>query len=256
MKRFILCLLVLWASSYQPAAVEAKQTAKVQKPGPLRWANRQLKGLDHKMGDFYHDELEREEFVGELGDAILNYMMMCRRRSDLTTVFRKSCRDAHGGCEDRIRHFAQYIVNAADKYDLNPWMLAAMGYNESRFNPFAVGPNVGSKGAWQLHPRSKRGRTSKFVKSSWYRRKCKRIPGNCQEEIVHKAADHMVSSIRYCGNLAGGLSMYNTGRCAIRRRYIKNTARTWNDLQMKFGEKEVQWCDRLGRKNRKRNGSK
>lgn len=219
-----------------------------------RWEKRALRGLDHQQLE-YHNEQEREQLKLEMVDSVLNYLRFCKRRGDLKEMHIRSCRTATpGGCKDRIEHFVGYILNAADAYDLNPWLLAAMAYNESRFNPFAEGPTVSSRGILQINPKTKRGKKSPFarngIKGKRFRAKCKHIPGNCQEEIVFKAADHMASSIRYCGNLSLGLSMYNTGRCKLRKTYVKNTAKAWRALQFNDGQKKVPWCGHVQRKNK------
>lgn len=242
-----LCLLLLamlfLAVAAAPLSVEAKQT----KNNP--WVQRQLDGLDHRMPELYHDDHERGQFKSGFVATILNHLVICKRRLDRKRVLLRSCRTAHGGCENRIDQFADYILNASDEYDLNPWMLAAMAYNESRFNPFAEGPAVQSRGILQLNPKTKRGRVSPFAKNGRraqrFRAKCKKIPGNCQEEIVFKAADHITSSIKLCGgSLALGLSNYNTGRCELRRKYIKNTTRVWRSMQYDGQPEKVRWCGR------------
>lgn len=217
----------------------------VEAQNHMKWADRQLEGLDHQTPE-YHDEFEYHNIKEDLTDAILNSLVLCQQRNTGKCVRLKSCRTAVGGCAQRIWLFAGYIIDAATEYNLNPWMLAAMAYNESRFNPFAVGPikgTIGSMGILQLHPKSKRGRKSLFIRNRNYRNRCKHIPGNCQEEIVFKGADHVASAIKKCdGSLALGLSMYNTGRCEIRRRYIRNTSRAWRTLQFNNGEKDIPWC--------------
>lgn len=188
------------------------------------YAERQVAGLDHN----YPVDVPSVE---RLKKAIMGNLCHCRRNNDGKAVMLKSCTKAHGGCEARIEAFTNYMLDAAEQYNLNPWLLAAVAYNESRFNPFAVGP-VGERGIFQLHPRSKRGRKAKFVKRAWYRKRCIKEIGNCQEDIVFMAADHLRSAIDKCdGSLVGGLSMYNTGRCEPRNKYVRNTARSWKLLE-------------------------
>lgn len=242
----LVLLLLAFAGSINASPAEAQKRKSW-------WEERQLEGLTFRAEGYelYHNALEREQFKETMTQAILNHMAFCKRRMDDVVVKIRSCRKAYGGCEARIRHFVGYILDASDEYNVNPWLLAAMSYNESRFNPFAVGPTAKSKGILQLNPRTKRGKRSKFVQNKRFRDRCKRVPGNCQREIVFKAADHIDSAVRYCGSLTGGLSMYNSGRCGIIRQYIRNTSRAWRSLQMNNGEKEVHWCDRP-KKNKRR----
>lgn len=231
-KSNLICFLLAFVMLLASLTAEAK---------PLTWEQRQLEGLD------YHFPSEMKDDLGALKEAmtssILNYIMLCKQNLTKERVILRSCRTAFGGCEERISHLVDYFISSGQKYDLNPWLLAGMSYNESRFNPFAVGPTVASKGILQLNPKSKRGRKSKFIRNARFREKCKSIIGNCQEDIVDKAGDHIVSAIKKCdGSFAKGLSMYNTGRCEIRRRYIKNTAKAWRDLQYNNGMKKLSYC--------------
>lgn len=212
------------------------------KADSLTWEERQLKGLNFHFPTEALNDIKA--FKEQMKTSILNYVTLCKRNLDKERVTLKSCRTAApGGCEQRISYFVDYFVKVGELYDLNPWLFAAMAYNESRFNPFAVGPTVASKGILQLNPKSRRGKKSKFVRSAWFREKCRNIPGNCQEEIVFKAADHIASAMYKCeGSFAKALSMYNTGRCEIRHRYIKNTAKAWRDLQYNNGMRKLPYC--------------
>lgn len=188
------------------------------------YAEKQVAGLNHNYPD-------NAPAAKRLKKAILGNLCHCRRNADGKLVVLKSCTKAHGGCESRIEAFVNYILDAARQYNLNPWLLAAVAYNESRFNPFVVGP-VGERGIFQLHPRSKRGRKAKFVNRALYRKRCVKEIGNCQKNIVFMGADHLRSAIDKCGgDLAAGLSMYNTGRCELRNKYVRNTARSWRLLE-------------------------
>jgi len=248
---FALCFVIALVTS---APAEAQTSNK-------RWERRTLKGLEFRTPgvELYHNETERVQFQQEMTDVILNYIIFCQRRGDKKIMMIRSCRIAHGGCEERIKLFVGYILDASDAYNINPWLLAAMAFNESRFNPFAEGPTVSSRGILQINPRTKRGRASAFVRNGRraerFRKKCKTIPGNCQREIVFFAADHIDSAVRRCGSVAAGLSMYNTGRCDVRRKYVTNTARVWRDLQLNNGEKQIVMCDRVGKKKKRRRRS-
>jgi len=188
--------------------------------------------------DFPHDKiLLKDQMVA----AVLRQLTFCKRRLDGHSVLLGSC--ARHDCENRINLFVGYIIEAGEKYNLNPWMLAAMAYNESRFNPFAVGI-VHERGIFQMNPASKRGKKTRFVQDAVYRRSCKNIPGNCQEDLVNLAAEHIRSAIDKCGgSWVGGLSMYNGGTCGIRAKYVYKTRKVWKALEKESSPK-LPWCDR------------
>lgn len=129
------------------------------------------------------------------------------------------CRRASEGCDARLLEFAQYLKDAGDRYDLDPWLLAAMAFRESGLNPFAVGA-VGEVGILQLHPKNPRSKGVRFVRDAWYRQRCKKELGACQREVVERAAQLLARSLEKCGgNLESALGMYNSGKCRAKTRY-------------------------------------
>jgi hypothetical protein len=181
----------------------------------------------------------------QMVDSIIKSLSICRSKSTKEFFVRESCRKAIGGCDQRISLIVDYILIAAEKNNLNPWLLASVAYNESRFNPFVKG-QCGEYGIFQLNPKSKRGKLSRFVQDARYRRLCRQEQGNCQQEIVDFAADQLRSSIDKCnGSLVGGLSMYNGGTCKpTRKKYVYNTKKIWKTLlnQQEAIDKSIPWC--------------
>jgi len=210
-------------------------------------------GLDWRMPELYHDDWGRNRFKEEMVESIMAHLVFCKRRKDDKVLHLRSCRTAHGGCQERIETLTGYILDTAERYDLNPWLMAGVAFNESRFNPFAVGPTVGSRGIFQINPKTRRGRRIKFIRNERYRKRCKRTPGNCQQEIVNAGGAMLRGFIKKCGGLAAGLSMYNAGRCDLRRKYIKNTTAAWKSLMHYDRNDYAPWCNSK-RKNMKNVG--
>lgn len=150
-------------------------------------------------------------------NAILQRLTL-RIDSDGNPLYAGSCRrDAHG-CEARIAAIVDYIVHESYVQGVDPWLVAAQIWKESRFYPFARG-GVGERGVMQLHPRNRRFRDVLFVHSRPHRTRCRRVVGNCQQEVIREGVHLLRESIDHCGNEWRGLTMYNTGSCTFRNRY-------------------------------------
>lgn len=131
------------------------------------------------------------------------------------------CRHAPEGCEQRLAKFAEYLANSGTKNGVDPWILTAMAFRESGFNPFAMG-SLGELGILQLHPGNPRSKHVRFIHDQWYRQRCKKEIGACQEEVVERAAQLLAKSVEQCGgDLKDALGSYNTGRCGGNSRYAK-----------------------------------
>ena len=129
------------------------------------------------------------------------------------------CRQAAEGCDRRLLEFSHYLIDAGERYGIDPWLLAAMAFRESGMNPFAVGL-VGERGILQLHPKNPRTKTVRFVKDEWYRQRCRKEAGACQREVVDRAAEILARSLDICGgDLKQALGMYNSGKCGGNARY-------------------------------------
>lgn len=132
-------------------------------------------------------------------------------RSDSRVIYVRHCRDAPGGCRERMGEFARMMGDAASESELDPFLLGAMAVRESGMNPLAAGP-AGERGIVQLHPRGPAGRVS-FVRSEAHRARCARQPGVCQDEVLRAGARLLARSIQRCGSVRAALGAYNSGTC-------------------------------------------
>jgi hypothetical protein len=131
------------------------------------------------------------------------------------------CRHAPEGCETRLSTFAQYLVEAGTRHGIDPWLMAAMAFKESGFNPFALG-SLGELGILQINPGRRDAKTVRFIRDEWYRRRCRKEAGACQREVVDHAAQVLSRSIERCErDVKDALGLYNTGRCGGNDRYAK-----------------------------------
>jgi hypothetical protein len=140
------------------------------------------------------------------------------------------CRHAPEGCEERLSTFAQYLVEAGSRHKVDPWLLAAMAFKESGFNPFALG-SLGELGILQINPGRRDAKTVRFIRDEWYRKRCRREPGACQREVVDHAAQLISRSIERCErDVKDALGLYNTGRCGGNDRYAKRILQERDEL--------------------------
>ena len=137
------------------------------------------------------------------------------------TIPASHCRHAPGGCDRRLSAFAEYLSSAANRYRQDPWLLTAMAFKESGMNPFALG-SQGEMGILQINPERRDAREVRFMQDQWYRNRCRKEPGACQQEIVDHAAQVLSRSFEHCGtDVMDALGAYNTGRCGGNDRYAK-----------------------------------
>lgn len=134
-------------------------------------------------------------------------------RSERRVIYVRHCRDATGGCRERVTTFAHLISEASSENELDPFLLAAVAVRESGMNPQAAGA-AGERGIVQLHPRGS-GSRIRYVQSEAYRRRCEREPDVCQDEVLDAGARLLASSIRRCGGVREGLGAYNRGECGV-----------------------------------------
>lgn len=166
-------------------------------------------------------QLERKATVDMLRVAIEARIAVGFDRRSGLTVPAAHCRHAKEGCDGRLREFALYIVDAGDEHGVDPWLMAAMAFRESGFNPFALG-SVGEAGILQLHPGNPRAKHVRFLSDPHYRKRCQQSAGACQREVVDHAAQVLKRSLDLCGgDLRDALGAYNTGRCGGNDRYAK-----------------------------------
>ena len=125
--------------------------------------------------------------------------------------------DYYFSCEDRIRSIVEMVVRESKILHVDPWVIAAQVWHETRYNPFAVS-HLGTRGVMQLHPRNSRFNHVRFLHGSdHFRRQCKRQIGYCQEPVVHEGVLLMRHSMLRCSDSTyQALTMYNSGRCHMR----------------------------------------
>lgn len=160
-----------------------------------------------------------------LQEAMRSRLTIHVQRRTGRRVATQHCRRAAEGCDNRLAEFARYLIDAAEQYGLDPWLLTAMAYRESGLNPFAVGTH-GEKGILQLHPKNRRAQDVRFVQDERYRARCQHQAGACQREVVERAAFILASSLQKCdSNVEHALGMYNSGRCGGSRSYARRVLR-------------------------------
>ncbi len=131
------------------------------------------------------------------------------------------CRRAPGGCESRVSALVDAFEASGKAYGLDPFLLAAVAWEESRLNPGAQGPGR-ECGVMQLHPARRDTRAIRFCVSEATRKHClAKRPDACQAEVIAAGAAILRRSIDYCqGDVMGGLWRYHTGqRRCIESRY-------------------------------------
>lgn len=145
-----------------------------------------------------------------------------------------ACRRAPGGCEARVGALVDYIVDAAYTYEVSPYVLAAMAWSETRFNPWAQG-GVGEIGMFQIHPKNRQNLrfTRKGGAGERYRKACAKEVGACQYEVAQYAASRIATYTDKCGSTDRALSAYNTGKCGSETgaKYARRILRMAGDLE-------------------------
>ena len=145
------------------------------------------------------------------------------------------CRHAPGGCEERLKAFAEYLASSGQRFGLDPWLMGAMAIKESGMNPFALG-SLGEMGILQINPGRRDAKEVRFIRDKWYRTRCRKEPGACQQEVVEHAAQVLQRSLARCnGDLVDALGAYNTGRCGGNLRYAKRVLTERGELMRAVG---------------------
>jgi len=161
------------------------------------------------------------EITYQLGQAMRSRISVSYNQRSGKTIPAYHCRHAPEGCESRLSTFAQYLVEAGRQYGVDPWLMAAMAFRESGFNPFALG-SLGELGILQINPERRDAVQVRFIRDEWYRKRCRKQPGACQREVIHHAAQLLSRAVEKCErDVKDALGMYNTGRCGGNDRYAK-----------------------------------
>lgn len=135
---------------------------------------------------------------------------MTRRIWKGKRLYLHHCRDALEGCEDRIQIFAGYFREAGKAHGVDPLLLVAIAYHESRFVPAAHG-GVGEWGIMQIHP--KHELAPRFVTDPKYRAACFKQRGACQYEVVQAGAAIVARRLAKCGgSVRCAVRDYNSGK--------------------------------------------
>lgn len=173
-----------------------------------------------------HEELGNRIEHAKLSRAMSESLIVpsSRRRKPYHWGF---CHKAPGGCRARLNAFAQDFINAGRTYQLPVWLLAAMAYKESRFNPAANG-RAREFGILQILPNYRKG-VPFFLDPEG----CLLRVGACQSEVIDRAAFILRNSLEKCGSLSGALSRYNSGRCESEAgaKYARHVARCLRMLE-------------------------
>jgi hypothetical protein len=123
---------------------------------------------------------------------------------DGSAVYAQHFRDAPGGPEQRAEELAQAFLFAQEVYSVDAYLLAALAFSESSFNPGAVG-KVGEFSILQLHPRSRWGRAARL--------RCRGEESLCERAAVLEAARLLALGEKQCGAETRAIGFYRTGRC-------------------------------------------
>ena len=170
-----------------------------------------------------------------LHGAMLTRVAVSLNKRTGRTIPAFHCRHAAEGCEQRLERFARYLVSAGQRHGIDPWLMAAMAFKESGFNPFAMG-SVGELGILQINPGRRDARQVWFIRDEWYRNRCRKEPGACQQEVVNHAAHVLARSLELCkGDVEAALGAYNSGRCNGSKRYTKRILTEVEELRRAAG---------------------
>lgn len=118
---------------------------------------------------------------------------------------------APGGCAAELRSYAEAFVAAGEAHGLDPWLLAAVAWRESRWIAGSNGV-AHERGIMQIHPSRPDARGLPiFDDREWLQ--CRRVVGQCQAPVIDVAAGILRRATKRCGDVAGGLAAYQSGRC-------------------------------------------
>jgi hypothetical protein len=118
-------------------------------------------------------------------------------------VYAPQFRNAPNGAENRALELATDFAFAEQVYGIDRYLLAALAYRESGFDPNAIG-GLNEFSIMQLHPGSAAGReTARF---------CKAYP-RCEHAAILAAARVLAEGLATCGSEAMALGYYRTGHC-------------------------------------------
>jgi hypothetical protein len=150
-----------------------------------------------------HAEELRRNAMQALVAAILAVVTIASA-PDGSAVYAQHFRDAPGGPEQRAEVLASTFLFAQHVYGVDAYLLAALAFSESSFNPGAVG-KVGEFSILQLHPRSRWGRAARLL--------CRGEESLCERAAVLEAARLLALGEKQCGAETSAIGFYRTGHC-------------------------------------------
>jgi hypothetical protein len=109
------------------------------------------------------------------------------------------------GAEGRATELAELFAEAGAAHNLDPYLLTALAWSESRFDSSQVG-RVGERGLMQLHPRYVHGRTFARFRGSSHDR---------DRLSIFLGADALRHGLEACGErrVRYAIGWYKSGRC-------------------------------------------
>ncbi len=127
------------------------------------------------------------------------------------------------GAVGRAEQLAAYFADAAKATGIDPFLLTALGYAETRFDGARIG-GVGERGIMQLHPRYTLGKR--------YAAESRGLPQDQKDRLsIFLGADALRHGLKVCGRRAHAIGFYRSGRCvagpgarnvyAIKRRLLR-----------------------------------
>lgn len=120
---------------------------------------------------------------------------------------------------------AKAFLDAAERYDVSPWLLVGMSYRETVFRMNGIGDGGKSVGLMQV---GKMGR-----------RACRDVCGGMEtaHEQIMCGACWLDKGRQWCGSLDGGLSAYISGECKLRTVRAKRAFQNRKNLETVLGER-------------------
>lgn len=148
----------------------------------------------------------------------------------------KPLRRAPNGCRAELDEYARYFEDAGHHSGIDPWILAAMAFHESRWIAWAEGKDR-EHGILQLLPKRRDVRDLALVSDPLYRQRCRETVGSCQWEVVQLGAEILRRALDNVGSMAAALCMYHMGRvpsegtCSYARKVLQ-TASKWKAVDV------------------------
>lgn len=173
---------------------------------------------------------------------VLRRRLTLRHNPDGSPVYIRHCRHAEGGCEARINELVDEIFRVARDENIDPWLILAISFYETSFNPFDVGSS-GAGGLMGLNPLQYR--TIRFFWDREYRSSCINATDACQDEIIHAGVERLEEGVRTCnGDANAALRYYVSGTCTRNQTYARRVLRIRRYMLDEAAQvPDEHWCD-------------